>query len=289
MAKPVLISNPHPPSYQRVLRDLWRYREVTVLLVKRAMRLRYKNSVLGLFWSLAPPLMFVFTITVMRKVFLRQEVPNYSAYLMPVMFAWMFFSNAITEACGAMLDMAPMIRRVYFPREVVVICVVAPNLIHLLLALGMSLFYLVAMAIFPWQVSWQVLLVLLVIPAQAFIVTGISLSVACLNVLYEDVRYIVVLLMQVMMYAVPILYPIENVAHAARARPWLLEAYLANPFAALLVLYQKAMLPPAQGTPVPALPWSWALLAQTWVIALVVLAVGATLFHRTSWRVVERL
>ncbi|MCC7494652.1 MAG: ABC transporter permease [Fimbriimonadaceae bacterium] len=297
---PVMINDSRPPGLRETLAEIWARRELVLQFTRRSVQLRYKNSLLGVIWSLAPPLLFIFTITVVRKLFLRQDVPNYSAYLMPAMFAWTFFTTTITESCSALLENAAMVRRIYFPREVLPLTVLGINLVHLLIALAISVFYFMALRIFPWQVDWEVLRLLLVIPAQCCIILGIGLAVSAINVLYEDVKYLVTVAVQLLLYAVPLLYLIENVASAAQ-RPWgnafaeawirphLVELYLLNPFCAILVLYQKALLPPVQGTPVPALPWSWGLLAQTWLIALGILWLGYLIFQRTKWTVVERL
>ncbi|NUQ00841.1 MAG: ABC transporter permease [Armatimonadetes bacterium] len=296
---PVMVNTAEPPGFRATLREIWRYRDLVLELSRRAVQLRYKNSLLGVAWSLATPLMFVFMITMVRKLFLHQDIPNYSAFLFPTMFAWMFYTMAIPEACTVLLEHAAMIRKVYFPREILPMMVVVANLVHFLVALGVTIIYLLLLRIFPWQVNVELLLLLLIIPAQCLVVLGLGLMVSSLNVLFEDVRYIVQMLMQVMLYAVPIIYPIESVAAAAQ-RDWgspllaalgphLLDLYLLNPFASLLVLYQKAMLPPIQGAPLPALPWSWGLLAQAWVVGLVILYLGARVFQRAKWTVVERL
>jgi len=289
--RPIRITTAERPPLRAALRELWDYRELIRELTKRSIQLRYKNSALGVVWSLATPLMFIFMITIVRKVFLKQDVPNYSAYLFPAMFAWTFFTMAIPDSCTVLLEHAAMIRKVYFPRELLPITVVASNLIHLLIAMGLALAYLAALRIFPQQVNSELLLLLLIVPAQCVVILGIGLICACLNVLYEDVKYIVTMVMQVMLYAVPLIYLVEDVAAAAlhAGKPWLLQLYLLNPFASILVLYQKALLPPVQQTAVAALPWSWGLLAQTWAIALGILFVGVWIFNRTKWTVVERL
>lgn len=300
MAKPVLVNDAARPGLATTLRELWHYRELIVELCKRSLQLRYKNSVLGIAWSLATPLVMILAITVVTKRLMGQDIPNYSAYLFPVMFAWSFFTMAIPDSCSILLENAPLVRKVYFPRELLPITVVLSNLIHLLIAMAVALAYLLLLRIFPQQVNWQVLLLLLIIPAQCCLTLGIGLVVSSLNVLFEDVRYIVTVLMQVLLYAVPILYPIEKVigasSHAwgspwldAWIRPHLTQLYLLNPFASTLVLYQKALLPPIQNAGVAAMPWSWGLLAQTWLMSLLVLLGGAMVFGRFKWTAVERL
>jgi len=256
--------------------------------------------VLGIVWSLATPLTMILAITLVTKRLMGQDIPNYSAYLFPVMFAWTFFTMAIPESCSALLENASLIRKVYFPRELLPITVILANLVHLLIAMAIAMLYLMLLRIFPQQVNWEVLLLLLIIPAQCCLTLGVGLAVSSLNVLFEDVKYIITVLIQVLLYAVPILYPIERVIAASQRdwgapwfdawlRPHLAQLYLLNPFAGILVLYQKALLPPIQNAGVPAMPWSWGLLGQTWALSLLVLVGGALVFGRFKWTAVERL
>ncbi|MBI2298460.1 MAG: ABC transporter permease [Armatimonadetes bacterium] len=299
-SRPVLVTDSTRPGVLAALRELWGYRELVVELSKRSLQLRYKNSVLGIAWSLSTPLMLIFIITLVTKRLMNQNIPNYSAYLFPVMFAWSFFSMAIPESCGVLIDNAALVRKVYFPRELLPITVVVANLVHLLIAMTVALAYLALLRILPRQVNWQVLLLFLIIPAQCAATLGIGFIVSSLNVLFEAVRYVVIVAMQIMLYAVPILYPIERVVAATQhpwSHPWLdawlrphfVQLYLLNPFASILVLYQKALLPPIQNAGIPALPWSWGLLGQTWLISVVILVAGAMVFGRFKWTAVERL
>jgi ABC-type polysaccharide/polyol phosphate export permease len=297
----LLVNTPRRPGVLAALRELWRYRGLVLELSRRALQLRYKNSVLGVAWSLANPLMLIFLITIMRKLFIGEAIPNYSAYIFPAMFAWAFFNASIPEMCTALLDNAPLLRRVYFPRELLPLTVLLANCFHLVLAMVLTLLYLAVHRIFPQQVGAQVLLILLVIPAQLLLTLGIGLTVSSLNVLFEDIKYIVTMTMQLLMYAVPIIYPIEKVWAAQQHHDWglpllntvlgehLLNLYLLNPFANIIVLFQKALLPPIQVPDIAALPFSWGWLGVLWLQALIVLALGLWVFDRYNWSVVERL
>lgn len=298
--EPVLVNDAGRPGLLAGLRELWRHRELTWELCLRSLRLRYKNSVLGVAWSLATPLMQAFLITVVVKHVLNKNIPNFSAYVLIGLFVWSFFAMAIPDACTCLLENRSLIRKVAFPRELLVITVVLANLFHLLLALALAMGYLVWLRVFPQQVGWQVLLLFLLIPLQAAIALGIGYVVAALNVLFEDIRYIVSVGMTLMLYVVPVMYTVEFVAAKqvgpwsnawldAHIRPRLVDLYLLNPFSACVELYRKALLPPIQGTPAPALPWSWGLLAQTALIALALLVFGAWVFDRAKWAAVERL
>ncbi len=283
-----MVNSPRRPPLRATLRELWAYRELVTEFTRRILMVRYKNSVLGLVWSLITPLVLIGVITLITKYFLGQPIPNYSAYIFPVMFAWTFSNNAIPDMCISLLENSLLIRRSYFPRELLPISALLAALFHFLIGLVLSLGYLMLLRIFPQQVGWSVLLVLLIIPCHLCLLLGLGLITAVLNVIYEDIRFLVSVGLQIMFYALPVMYPIERVA-AVEGQPWLLPAYLANPFAGLLVLYQKAMLPPLQSAGHPALPFSWPLLGQTWLVSLLVLWFGLWYFNRLKYVAVERL
>lgn len=301
MTEPVLYNRVQRPGVLATLRELWSFRELILEFSRRSILLRYKNSLLGIGWSLATPLMLILVITVMTKYILNQHIPNYSAYIFPVMFAWSFFTTSLPDMCTCLLENAPLIRRVYFPRELLPIAVLLANLFHLLIAMVLTLAYLFLYRIFPWQINASALLLLLIIPAQCMTVLGFGFIVSALNVLYEDVRFVVTVLLQVLLYLVPVLYPIERVYQAQRDHDWgsgplgwlfghhLVHIYLLNPFAGVLVLIQKSLLPPIQQAGYPAVPFSWGLLAWTWAAGLLILGGGLYVFDRLKWNAVERL
>lgn len=299
-AQPILINDARRPGLLATLRELWRYRELTGELCRRALRLRYKNSLLGIGWSLATPLMQTFLITIVVKHVLNKNIPNFSAYVLIGLFAWSFFAMAIPDACTCLLEHRSLLRKVYFPRELLVITATLSNLFHLLLALALAFGYLFHLGIVPRQRNDEVLLLLLILPAQFAIALGLGYFVSVLNVLFEDVRYIVSVLMTLLMYVVPVMYTIEFIAAKAQepwSQPWLethlrphlLELYLLNPFSAVIVLFRQALLPPIQGAPAPWLPWSWGLMLQTAGLGAVLLVLGAWVFNRYKWTAVERL
>ncbi len=124
------------------LKECCRYKDLLRQLVARDLKVRYKNSVLGFFWSLANPLVQVATITIVVKYILRLEIPNYSAYLLVGFLPWVFFQMALLDSSQVVLLHRDLLRKVYFPREVLPLSVVFANLIHFLLALVVFFAYL---------------------------------------------------------------------------------------------------------------------------------------------------
>lgn len=269
------------------LREIFQYRDLLVQLVRRDLSVRYKNSRLGFLWSLIPPLMQICVIWMVVKVFLRLDIPNYSAYLLVVMFPWLFFNQALLDACSIFLLHRKIVQKTYFPREILPLSSVASNLIHFLIALGLIFLYLVALRVIPGQVQWEMALLPVILVAQVALITGLALMVSGLGALYEDFKYIVSVLLTVLFYANPIMYPVEAVPE--RFQPW----YLLNPLAMLLSAYRKVLLPPVRlprpGGDLLGQPLEWPYFAWAIVLSLGVLALGYWVFYRLKWDMVERM
>ncbi len=270
------------------LREIWRFRPLIAELVRRDLKVRYKNRVGGVLWSLFPPLMQVLTITLMVKFFLT-PVSNYSAYLMPVMFLWQFFQNCVLDGANSMIFNAALARKIYFPRAILALVTLITNLLHFGVSLVFTLLYFFVIPfghpIFPQNLHLSALLVIPIVLLVGALGLGIGYLLSYASTLYEDIRFVAVTLLGLFLYALPILYPIEKVA----ARPALYHIYMLNPMASLLVGFQRVLLPPlavADTTPLE-IPWGYIGLAA--LSSLAILALGFTVFERSKWTMMERL
>ena len=118
------------------LQELWRFRGLLWQLVRRDLKVRYKNSRLGFLWSIAPPLMQVLCITFAFKIAtgFAKDIPNYSAYLLAAMIPWTYFSTAILDSSQSILLMYGVIKKVYLPREIIPLSSAISNFIHFALS-----------------------------------------------------------------------------------------------------------------------------------------------------------
>ena len=279
------------------LRELYRYKDLVAQLVVRDLKVRYKNSVLGFFWSLANPLIQVATITIVVKYVLGLQIPNYSAYLLVGFLPWVFFQMALLDSSQVILLHRELLRKVYFPREVLPISVAIANLIHFALALVVFFLYLLFYWIFlhgaPIQIS--ALMLPLLVAMQFLLILGLSFFISCLNVFYEDVKYLLTALLGVLFYLTPVMYPAELVyTHFAGPYERLLYVlYLLNPVSMLTDAYRKALLPPFEGglrgAEVHALPLDYGMLAIAAVVCLLIAIAGYRFFNARKWVFAERV
>lgn len=295
--------------FRSELAELWQYRELLVILVERDLSVRYKNTALGFFWSLLNPLIQVIVITIVLRYVLRVGIENYSAYVFCAVLPWSFFQLSLTDASDSLLHHYSLIKRVYFPREIIPLARVIANLVHFLLATAV---FLAFMAVLPflwwpfnghrliWALQGSLLLAPVVIAIEFFLVAGLSLVISAANLFYEDVRYLVTAALSILYYAVPILYFPEMLRLSDRIQPASLRdtvytLYMLNPLASLISAFRKLILVPTQ---VPDFKISaaelgmrgpdWAFLGIALLTSLGVAAAGYAYFNRLKPRFAER-
>ncbi len=279
------------------LAELAKYRELLLNLVIRDIKVRYKNSVLGFFWSLANPLLQVATITVVFKfVGFADRIPNYSAYVLCAFLPWTFFQMSVLDAAQSVLQHGDLVKKTYFPREVLPTSFVISNLVHFILALGVFFVYLLVLGT-PILRTWLLLPVVVLI--QFMLTMGVAYIISCLNVYYEDVKYMVTVFLNLLFYLTPIIYFVEMVwtpAFAARIPEryqalgvLLAKIHYMNPLSLLITAYRKILLPPANVPGMPDLPLSYAHLGLAALMSLAVLLAGYLFFNSRKHRFAEML
>jgi len=189
------------------LRELWQYRELLYFLAWRDIKIRYKQTALGLLWAVLQPFltMVIFAIFFGRLAGMPSDGVPYPLFAFAALVPWTFFANGLTQSSNSLVGSANLIKKVYFPRLVVPISVVLGGLpdfaLSFLVLLGMMAYY----GVYPrWSLlGWLPLLLLLALVTAL----GVGLWLSALNVKYRDVRYIVGFLTQIWMFATPVVYP----------------------------------------------------------------------------------
>lgn len=274
------------------LRELSRYRELIRNLMVRDIKVRYKNSTLGFFWSLINPLAQVFIITLVFKFVIRIGFPNYSAYVLAGFLPWTFFQMATLDASQSILLHGALLKKVYIPREAIPISIVLSNLVHFLLALLVLFAY---MAVIGIPFTWKLLLLPLVIVFHTLLTLGVGLLVSCANVFYEDVKYVMTVGLNLMYYLVPVIYVVEQLASIPPRYPWLYEhrnivlaLYQINPLAVWITAYRRILLPPVPGA-IGYLPLDPRFVALAAVLSVGIAILGYSVFNRYKWDFAENL
>jgi lipopolysaccharide transport system permease protein len=222
------------------LAELWRYRELLWFLAVRDIKLRYKQTVLGVAWAVLQPLLTMVVFTVFFGILAKvpSEGIPYPLFVLVALLPWQLFSYALTQSSNSLVTEQRLITKVYFPRLLVPLASVISGLadfaVAFVLVLAMMAGYMWVGYVLP--LSWN----LLAVPALVLFAVATALSVglwlAALNVQYRDVRYTVPFLTQLWMFASPVAYPSSLVPEAYR------PAFGLNPMAGVVEGFRWALL-----------------------------------------------
>lgn len=218
------------------VQEVWAYREVLWQLAAREIRVRYKQTVLGVLWAVLQPfsMMVVFTVFFGRLAQLPSEGAPYPLFYFSALVPWSFFAGSIMAATNSLINEASLLTKVYFPRAVIPLASMLAASLDFAFATavlaGMLAFYGGAPA-----AAWGLLPLLLTI--QVLFTVGVGLFLSALNVAFRDVRYAIPLLLQLWLYATPIVYPLRLVPESLRS--WYV---LVNPMAILIDGYRAVLL-----------------------------------------------
>jgi ABC-type polysaccharide/polyol phosphate export permease len=273
----------HRPSIWQHLRELYAYRGLTYNLVLRELRARYKNSIFGFLWSLLNPLgmmlVFTFVFTVMMP---NSAIPNFPIFFLCGYLPWQYFSGGVMGGAHSIVANSNLVKKVYFPRDVLPISTVMAALVNFLLAL-VVLFG--ALIITKTRLSPYIWMLPVVILIQTMFTLGIAFIVAALNVFYRDTVMILEIVLQAWFFLTPIFYPIEVLPRSYEFLGMTVNVhrmmYILNPMASIVAAYRALLY------------WGYRtdldFLMRTAVTTVLVLAVGYWFFLRLSPRFAEEV
>lgn len=192
------------------LRAVWQYRELLYFLIWRDVKVRYKQTALGVAWAILQPLMTMVIFTVIFGTFAK--IPSdglpYPIFAFTALLPWHFFSQAISNSGSSLVSSANLIKKVYFPRLIVPIAAALAPLVDFAIAFVMLLSMMVWFGIPP---TWGLLALPLFLLLALMTALAVSFFLSALNVKYRDVRHTIPFLVQFWMYASPVAYPVSLV------------------------------------------------------------------------------
>jgi len=247
------------------LRDLWAYRELLYFLTWRDIKVRYKQTLLGVAWAVIQPLatMLLFTLFFGKLAKVPSDGIPYPIFAYAGLLPWTFFSNAVTGSGNSLVGSSNLITKVYFPRMIIPGAAVTAGLVDFAIAfvilIALMVYYGVSLTVNLFALPLLVVL-------TALLALGVGMWLSALNVKYRDVRYALPFLIQLWMFASPIIYPASMMPQKWRWVLWL------NPLSAIIEGYRAALLGRT------AFPWS--ALALSGLITLAVLVYSAYSFRR---------
>lgn len=276
---------------RRALPELWASRELLSNLTQRELRGKYKRSTLGWAWSLINPIALAIMFTLVFSVVFKSKLPpgrnsgltSFPLFLLAGLLPWNFVSNGINGSIGALVSNSNLVKKVYFPREILVISNVLSWDVSL--AIELSVLSIAFLVVGSFVVLWLPLVVLLMALLTCFVV-GMGLALSVLNVYFRDVQHFVAIALQLWFYATPIVYPYSFitahvVAHHNLETIHLLWIYKINPMVGFANSFHAALFDRA---------WpAWTDITWPAIASLGTLYLGHRLFSKLEPRLAEEL
>ncbi|MCA1592674.1 MAG: ABC transporter permease [Acidobacteria bacterium] len=266
-AKPLVVIEPRAAQFDINLRDLWSYHELFYFLTWRDVKVRYKQTLLGVLWAILQPLMMmlIFALFFGKLVGVPSDGIPYPLFAFAGLLPWTFFSTAVNTSGNSLVNNANLITKVYFPRLIVPIASIGAGLIDFAISFavlgGLMVYYRV-------HLTWGILLLPLLVLLQATLALGVGVLTSALNIKYRDIRHALPFLIQVWFFASPIIYPASMMPERWRWR-WLLGL---NPMTGIIEGFRVALFGHKE--------FDWVLIATSAVTTLALLAYALVTFRR---------
>lgn len=249
------------------------YRGLVRNLVAKDLKVRYKNSALGFLWSLLNPLLMMVVFTFVFTQLLNQHIEDFPVFVLAALLPWQWTQTALTVGTPTLVENAPLIGKVYFPRLLLPVSVVLSTMMNFVLALP-ALFAM--MLVFGRPITPWLLYIPVIVAVQAVFLTALLFILAPLHVYFRDTIVLIEVGLTAWFFVTPIFYPVEAVAPQ-----WAAWVYRINPMAAIVAEYRTILY--HGGVPDPLF------MARTGATAAVLLVLGYLLFSRLNRNLGEHL
>ena len=256
----------------QLMRNLYSYRELLKSNVKKEIRGKYKGSFLGILWSFLNPLLQVAVYAIVFPYIMRIETPNYLQYLIVGIIPWTFFITVINQGMIAVRMNAGIIKKVYFPREILPISVAISGLVNFFISCLIILIFCIFGGL---GISWHLILLPVIALIQFVFTLGLVLALSAINIFIKDTEYIVQFILNMLFYATPILYPASLFPDKIR---WVL--YL-NPLTGIIDAYRDIFMYHQMSNMISTL--------YLIVIAIVFFFIGLAIFRKLEKGFAEEL
>lgn len=222
------------------LRELYDYKDLIWTLSVKELKVQYRNSFLGFLWSLLNPLLMMLIFSFVFTNVLKFGIKDFPVFLLCGLLPWNFFNAALISATGSIVANGPLIKKVYFPREILPLSTVLANLFNFLLSLIVLFIFLIFYGYHFWV--WLIILPFIII-IETLCITGLALLLAGLNVYFRDIQYIVSVALMALFYATPIIYTFDRVqsSYWMTRFPWLMTIYNLNPMTPIVNAYRSIL------------------------------------------------
>ncbi|WP_282144780.1 ABC transporter permease [Thomasclavelia cocleata] len=187
----------------KLIHDLYNYRELLKSNVKKEIRGKYKGSFLGILWSFINPLLQTIVYTIVFSIIMKNSMDNYLIFVVTGIIPWNFFLTTMIQGITTIKSNAGIIKKVYFPREILPISVVLSGLVNFFISCLIILLFCLFSGI---GISWHIIIVPFIAVIQFFFTLGLVFALSAINIYIQDTEYIIQFILNMVFYATPILY-----------------------------------------------------------------------------------
>jgi ABC-2 type transport system permease protein len=272
------------------------YHELLVTMVRKELKVKYKNSVLGFAWSLLNPLLYLVVFYIAFEKILGSGIPSFPIYLLSGLLVWNLFSTGLGAATGSVVNNAGLVKKVSFPREILPLASVGSTLVHFFLQ---TLVLFSVLLVVRWHVAWAYMPLLPLALVVLLLVTGsLGILLSAMNVYLRDTQHFLELALLAWFWVTPIVYAFQLVSTKVG---WFKYVWMANPITPIVLIFQRAIYAKTYTVtlashhtvqfPYPNWPY-WAYLAylgMSLVFGVVVLAIAVKVFAKAEVNFAEEL
>lgn len=251
-------------------RNFENHRDILIVLLQKELKVRYNNKGLGFLWSIANPLASALVYLVAFQILMRIRIPDYILILITGTFTWQWFTNVVGSSPNAFVGNASLIKKVSFPRNIVLLCMSCNHLIHFLMSVPVIMLFLAIHGRSP-TLAWLYGMPLL-IAVHFTMAYGLALGLASINLFFRDMERLVGIILNFAFYLTPVLYPVETIP------PKLQHFIFFNPAAPLIAAWRDLFM---EGR------LDWLYLAVSAGYAALFYLLGTSIYKRLSWKFAE--
>lgn len=257
----------------KLFKELWEYREMIISLTKRDLKSRYKGSVLGFLWMFLNPLLQLCVYTIVFSTIMRMDIEKFYLFMFVALIPWLFFSSCLSAGPNVIFSQQDMVKKIYFPREVLPISFTVSQFVNMLLS-----FIVVFAAVIISRVTINPIALLylpLIMIIEFVLGLGITYIVSALTVYFRDLQYVMGIISMAWMYLTPVIYPVEMVPEQ------FVDLFYLNPMTAITIAYRDILYYgriPEMST-----------LANAVIMGIAVLIIGQFAFSKLQRHFVEEL
>lgn len=214
------------------LREVYEYREMIYMLVRRELRGRYKGSVLGFAWTFINPLLQLLVYTMVFSVVMRMDIEKYYIFLFVALIPWMAMTTSVVGGSTSIIAQSSMVTKIYFPRQVLPLSIVTTNFVNMLLCM------VVVLAVCGVSIGLNVGALIYLIPAviiEYILALGIALLVSGITVYFRDMEHILSILTMAWQFLSPVMYSVDMVPEELRG------IFMLNPMTPVITVYRDIL------------------------------------------------